>query len=330
MIKEPEYAALLKYRRNGLTEQIHYGVILHMNKDGIISKIGEDKGYKFYHRSCMKPLQVSPLIDLALDKKYNLSEEEIAVCCASHTGDLYHQEIIKNILKKAGFSEDDLLCHPHEPLSKDEQNRLIKNNLEIQKLHNNCSGKHSAMLLICKELGFNTKNYKDFENPLSDFIIKQVCNLCEVDKKEIVISKDGCGLPVTATTLEALGRGFLNLFCDNKYEKIKSAFLNNPYVIGGKNRLDSEIINASGNLIAKVGACGLCVVINTQKQECIVVKIADSNMDARSIVTIDTLLQLKWPENDNFTDQIKNIYCKDIISQDNTLLGDIYSCFDID
>ena len=186
------------------------------------------------------------------------------------------------------------------------------------------------MLLICKELGFDTKNYKDFENPLSEFIINQVIKLCGTTKQEITVSKDGCGLPVIATTLEALGRGFLNLFCSPKYEKIKWAFLHNPYVIGGKDRLDSELINASGNLIAKVGACGLCVVVNPQKQECIVVKIADSNMEARSIITIDALLQLKWPENNNFTDQIKNIYCKDIISQDNIVLGDIYSCFNID
>ena len=155
-MKEPEYSKLVKYRRNGLVEQIHTGIIIHMNKNGIINKIGNDNNYKFYHRSCMKPLQFSPVIDLNIDKKYNLSLEEIAVCCASHTGDTIHQEIIRNILKKANFTEDDLLCLPHEPLSKDEQKRLIINNTKPQKIHNNCSGKHSAMLLICKELGFDT------------------------------------------------------------------------------------------------------------------------------------------------------------------------------
>ena len=118
MLKEPEYAQLLKYIRNGLVEQVHYGIILHMNKHGIINKIGEDNNYKFYHRSCMKPLQVSPLIDLGLDKKYNLTPDEIAVCCASHTGDIIHQEKIRALLKKAGFSENDLLCAAHQPLSK--------------------------------------------------------------------------------------------------------------------------------------------------------------------------------------------------------------------
>ena len=212
MLKEPEYADLLKYRRNGLVEQIHCGIILHMNKKGIIKKIGNDNNYKFYHRSCMKPLQVSPIIDLNIVEKYKLSEEEIAVCCASHTGDVIHQDKIRSILSKSEFSENDLLCLPHEPLSKQEQIRLIKNNINPQKIHNNCSGKHSAMLMICKELGFDIKTYTDIKNPLSDFIINHVCKLCEISRTDIVISKDGCGLPVIATTLEVLGKGFLNLF----------------------------------------------------------------------------------------------------------------------
>lgn len=326
--KEAEYIKLVEYNRNGLNEQVHFGIILHMNKKGIIKKIGNDNGYKFYHRSCMKPLQVSPIIDLGLDKKYNLTLEEIAVCCASHTGDLIHQEKIKSILNKIGYKEDDLLCPPHSPLSKEEQKRLILNNLEPTKIHNNCSGKHSAMLSICKEMNFPTSNYKDLDNPLSDFIISHVCKLCEVNKEDIIISKDGCGLPVIATTLEELGRGFLNLFTNKKYEKITKAFLNYPYLIGGKNRQDSEIINASQNLVAKVGACGLCVVVNIEKEECIVVKIADSNMEARTIATIDALLQLKWLDIVS-SSQVNNIYIKKILSQDNEVLGSIKSCFNL-
>ena len=45
MSKEPDYACLLKYSRNGQTEQVHYGLIVHMNKKGVINKIGNDNGY---------------------------------------------------------------------------------------------------------------------------------------------------------------------------------------------------------------------------------------------------------------------------------------------
>ncbi len=324
-MKEPIYAKLVEYKRNGLTEQVHFGLILHINKNGIIQKIGEDNNYKFYHRSCMKPLQASIMFDLELDKKLKLTLEEIAVCCASHSGTKEHQMYINNILKKAGMNEDDLLLVPTTPLSKDEQEFLLKNNLPYKKIHHNCSGKHALMLAICKELGYSTKNYKDLSHPLTDLIVSQVCKLCETNKDEIIISKDGCGLPVIATTLEQLGRGFLNLFSDYKYRKIKEAFLNFPILIGGYGRLDSEIIKSHKGLIAKVGACGLCVVVNIEKQECILVKIADSDYNARTITVLDSLKQLKWPEADwQISGQENNMR---IYTVDNELIGQINTCF---
>ncbi len=329
-MKEPAYKKLLEYHRNGLAEQVHYGLIVYMNKKQVISKIGNDNSYKFYHRSCMKPLQAASLIDLQLDKKYNFTQQELAICCASHTGDIIHQNTVLSVLNKIGFSEADLLCKPQDPLSRTEKVRLIKNNITPRPIHNNCSGKHSAMLAICKEKNFDVRNYKNFDNPLTEFVLNRVCELCEIDIKNAQISKDGCGLPVLATTLEELGRGFLNLFTNPKYEKLTSAFINNPFIIGGEKRLDSDIMSADKNhiLAAKVGACGLCVVVDILREECIVVKIADSNMDARALVTIEALKQLNRPEYSNeFFDRLDYIYSKDILSQDGDMLGKAVPCF---
>lgn len=323
---QPEYAKLVEYYRGELVEQVHYGIILHINKNGIINKSGNDNGYKFYHRSCMKPLQAAVISDLNME----LDTDEIAVCCASHTGDLIHREKVLSVLNKFGFTQDDLLCKPHLPLSIEEQKRLIKNNIKPDKIHNNCSGKHALMLAVCKKMGFPVKNYNDLSHPISELIINNVCMLCEVSKDEIIISKDGCTLPVIATSLEALGRGFLNLFTSEKYKRITQAYLTYPYLIGGNYRLDSEIINASTNLVAKVGACGLCVVVNLEKNECLVVKIADSNMEARAFAVINALLQIKWLDiNDITSNQIKQIYIKEILSQDKEVLGRVVPTFSI-
>ena len=92
----------------------------------------------------------------------------------------------------------------------------------------------------------------------------------------------------------------------------------------------SEIINISDNLISKVGACGLCVVVNLDKEECLVVKIADSGMEARSITVIEALLQLKWPDvNKLSSGTLNNIYIKKIKTQDGEILGEIRPCFSI-
>ena len=88
--------------------------------------------------------------------------------------------------------------------------------------------------------------------------------------------------------------GYLNLFCNPKYEKIKNAFLNNPYIIGGEDRSDTKIIENSKNIVAKVGAGGLCVVVNVATEEAFVVKICDCNMQARELVVAKVLENLHW------------------------------------
>ena len=91
-------------------------------------------------------------------------------------------------------------------------------------------------------------------------------------------------------------RGYLNLFTNMRYEKIKNAFLNHPYLIGGENRLDTKIIQNSENIIAKVGAGGLCIVVNLEKEEAFIVKISDCDMKAREYVVVQSLKNLHWAD----------------------------------
>ena len=49
-------------------------------------------------------------------------------------------------------------------------------------------------------------------------------------------------------------------------------------------------------LFAKVGAGGLCVVVNTKTQEGFAVKIADCDMKARELVVIEMLKKLGWAD----------------------------------
>lgn len=286
-------AKLITYIRDGLIEQEHFGYVVRANKDRIIEKIGEDKNYPFFLRSCAKPLQAALMIDYGLDTKYNLTEEEIAVCAASHAGEQIHVELVKNILDKFEISPDKLKCGDHEPISKSAQDELLLNGKKATALHNNCSGKHTMMLGLCKLNDWDMDNYDNINHPLQQAIKKRIYELCEI-KNEYPITKDGCGVPIHSMPLGNIIKGYLNLFCNPRYEKIKNAFLNHPYVIGGENRTDTKIISESHNLVAKVGAGGLCAVVNTELEEGFIVKICDSNMQAREIVTIDLINNLHW------------------------------------
>ena len=295
-LKNTEPAKLVTYIRDGLIEREHFGYVVRCDKDRIIEKIGDDKNYPFYLRSCAKPLQAALIIDYGLDKEFNLTEEEIAICAASHAGEKVHVDIVRGILEKFEIPEVKLKCGKHAPISQTAQNELLMNGEQSTAIHNNCSGKHAMMLGLCKLNDWDMDNYDNLNHPLQKEILKRIYQLCEVKTEDYPVTKDGCGVPVPSMPLINIVKGYLNLFCDPKYEKIKNAFLNHSYTIGGENRTDTKIIANSDGLIAKVGAGGLCVVVNPQIEEAFVVKICDADMSAREFVTVDLINNLHWAD----------------------------------
>lgn len=291
----PRPEILVKYLRGTLVEEEHYGFRMLANKERVLEYSGETGHYPFYLRSCAKPLQASLLIDYGMDIKYDMSDEEIAICCASHAGEDVHLEVERNLLNKLGIDETFLKCGLHKPLSKTKQDEMLLKGEVENVLHNNCAGKHIMMLGLCKMNGWDLTAYDEEEHPLQIKIKEKITELCEL-KHRFPMTKDGCGVPIMSTPLEDMLRGYLNLFTNPRYEKIKNAFLNHPYLIGGENRLDTKIIQNSENIIAKVGAGGLCIVVNLGKEEAFVVKISDCDMKAREYVVVQSLKNLHWAD----------------------------------
>ena len=291
----PRPEILVKYLRGTLVEEEHFGFRLLANKEKVLDYTGETGHYPFYLRSCAKPLQASLLIDYGMDIKYDMTEEEIAICCASHAGEDIHINAEKSLLNKIGLDESLLKCGIHKPLSISAQRQMLLNGEVESVLHNNCAGKHIMMLGICEMNGWDLKTYDEFEHPLQLKIKEKISELC-VLKHRFPMTKDGCGVPIMSMPLEDMLRGYINLFTNPRYKKIKNAFLNYPYIIGGENRLDTKIMQNSHNLIAKVGAGGLCIVVNLDKEEAFVVKISDCDMKAREAVVVKSLKNLHWAD----------------------------------
>ena len=290
---EPEL--LVEYVRDGLVEQEHYGYIVLSDKDRAFDFTGDAKNYPFYLRSCAKPLQASLIIDFGMDKFYDMTGDEIAICCASHAGEEIHVNTAMRLLRKIGLDESYLKCGLHKPLSKTEQAKMLKSGIPENILQNNCSGKHIMMLGLCKMKNWDLKTYDSPEHPLQQAIRAKITGLCRLTH-EYPVTKDGCGVPIMSMPLTNMLHGYLNLFCNPKYEKIKNAFLNHPYIIGGEDRTDTKIIENSDGIAAKVGAGGLCIVVNIETEEAFVVKIADCDMKAREMVVLQVLKNLHWAD----------------------------------
>ncbi len=320
-------ALILQYLRNNIPEQQHFGFVLQCNKKEILFTFGDSHDEPFFMRSCMKPLQATLLIDFDLINYFKLNSEEIAICAASHAGEPEHIRVIKKLLNKIGMNENDLKCPPSQPLSKTAQLDLIKRDKQPGRIHHNCSGKHILMLMACIKNKWSIENYDKMTHPLQLAVIEKVRVVTQY-QDEITISKDGCGLPICAIPLHNIALSYLNLFLSKKYSEITKSILKHPYLIGGTQRLDSEIINASnGTLVAKVGAGGLCTIVNLEKKEAIIVKIADANMTTRSIVTIETLKNHGWLSNEQITgSSLQFLYDKTIKTSHGELVGEI-ECF---
>lgn len=305
----------VEYMRDGLLEEVHQGEFIQYSK-----LTGNEDTTPYYLRSCAKPLQASLLIDYGA----NLTAEELALICGSHAGEDCHIEIAKKLLDKFGLDENHLKCGIHTPLSRTMQDKMLIKGEKARAIHNNCSGKHIGFLIACTLKHWDLETYYEPAHPLQIAIKEKILSLCNVNSDIYPITTDGCGgvnnssssiypsttdgcgVPILSMPLRNMLIGYINLFKNPKYEKIKEAFLNYPYIIGGENRLDTEIIQNTVGIIAKVGAGGLCIVINTKINDGFIIKIHDAGMDSRRIAVLEMINRLGWGKID-YDNKIKTI-----------------------
>ena len=281
----------IEYVRDGLVEEFHEGLFM-------LSTEPYDT-IPYYLRSCAKPLQATLLIDYGID----LTEEELALCCGSHAGEECHIRVAKQILNRFDIDEKYLKCGVHAPLARSMQDKMFLRGEKAGAIHNNCSGKHIGFLVICKTKGWDMETYDRPEHPLQIAIKNKINNMCEVTSS-YPVTTDGCGVPILSMPLKNMLIGYKNLL---QYEKIINAIQKYPYIFGGENRLDTEIIEKTQGLIAKVGAGGLCIVFNVKEQIGFVVKINDCSMEARRFAVLEMINRLGWG-NIEFDKTIKTLH----------------------
>src|SRR5262245_19304711 len=66
-----------------------------------------------YPRSAIKPLQALVLIESGAADAFGLGDAEIALACASHSGEKRHVDVVRAWLNRLGLSEADLECGVH-------------------------------------------------------------------------------------------------------------------------------------------------------------------------------------------------------------------------
>jgi len=299
---------LAKVIRGETLESVHRGTLIVIDGDGkTIAEVGDASGVTFW-RSAAKALQAIPLITSGAADAFGFTEKEIALACASHSGESFHTKLALEILEKLGLSEADLRCGAHSSFHKETSDAMKKAGESPTQLNNNCSGKHAGMLAFAKYSGADIETYLSPENPVQQAILETVSLFTEIPENEIKIGIDGCSAPNFAVPISAMARAFAKLIKPPKDfdEKLKDACkrivsskLRFPEYVGGSVRLDTKIMQAlPGKIICKVGAEGVwsAGVLPCEKWEkglAVALKIEDGNDNrARPVVVIELLRQL--------------------------------------
>jgi len=334
-----EAPVLAKVFRGDTLESVHRGHLVVMDGEGqIVHSLGE-ANLVTYFRSAAKPFQALPMIVSGAAEHFDFTDDEIAMACASHSGEPFHVEIVARMLEKIGCAEGDLKCGIHLPFNDAEANRLLRSGEHATPLQNNCSGKHTAMLAFAKHIGADLKTYDAIDNPIQQEILKTVAAFAELPPGEVRIGIDGCAAPNFALPLSAMALCFANLInppdtfgedVKNACSRIVAAMRDHPRLIGGTERLDTMIMDAApGKMISKVGAEGvwLCAVLPNDiftSGLAIALKIDDGDdRRCRPVAAVEALRQLGvLPE-----DALRDISPMKIKNRRGDLVGRIEASF---
>jgi L-asparaginase II len=305
----PAPEPLVEVTRGGITESRHRGHVIAVEPDGkIVAYLGAPETVT-YLRSSAKPHQAIPLITSGAADRFTFTEKEIALACASHSGEPMHVEVVASMLQKVKLNPEALKCGIHEPFSPEVTRQLRERGEQPNVLQNNCSGKHAGMLALAIHLGADIETYYQPDNPVQLAIGRVVSQFSGVPIEDIAVGIDGCGVPVYGITVKTMALMYARLvsppadFDDNTREacrRIVSAMTNCPELIGGtSDRLDTEIMRAAnGRLVSKVGAEGVYTVGVLPSEEWprglgLALKIEDGDDHrARPTVVIESLRQL--------------------------------------
>ena len=271
--------------RNGYVESRHRGSVVALRADGSSAlRIGAVDRPVFL-RSCAKPLQAVAMLRAGWQP---LDDEQVALASASHSGEERHVAVVRRILDTARLDESALDNTPDLPLDVAEARALIRSGGGPDCVHQNCSGKHAAMLATCVSLGWPTGGYRDRDHPLQRAIAATIEDLAR--ERIAAVAVDGCGAPIFAVSIAGLARAFSALATAEagSERRVADAMRAHPYLVGGRGRDVTALMKAVDGLVAKDGAEGTYVAAASDGSAA-ALKIDDGASRARAPVMVAAL-----------------------------------------
>jgi L-asparaginase II len=263
-------------------------------------------------RSCAKPFQIMPLVQSGGFDELHWGDDQLALACASHGGEPEHVAIAQQMLNDIGLEDGDLACGPHDPLSSRGMKLLRESGARLTRLHNNCSGKHAAMLARAQTAGWPTYGYERRDHQVQRQCLEACAAWAGLAPDEIGQAIDGCGVVAFALPLESMARAWARLARaardrDEVPARIVHAISTRPFLIGGTDRFDTVLMQETeGRVVAKIGAEGVHSVGIPERGIGFAVKVDDGAQRAqfpavlRALQLLDALPETLPPRLEEF------------------------------
>ena len=297
----PKHVPVAISTRGGYPENVFYGSLAVVDRDGkLIASVGDVES-PIFTRSALKPLQALPLLANPRFAEYGLTPREIALLCSSHNGEAIHAETAQRLLAKIGLTDAALQCGSHAPYWYKWNHQKPEEGKRWSSYFHNCSGKHSGMLLQAKLLAASTETYLNPEHAVQQLIRDAVAYAVgEANPAAMPWGTDGCSAPNFAVPLKGLARAFAwlsNVDDDARYGNapriLFEAMAAHPHMVSGEGRNDLALATAGrGDWATKVGADGVQTLASRSRGIGIAAKVSDGNGKALMVAFCSALEQL--------------------------------------
>jgi L-asparaginase II len=248
----PSAVPLVRVVRSGLVESVHLGHVAVCDADGRLMAWAGDPGRMLFARSSMKPLQAAVSLRAIGEE---LPDRQVAIMCASHNAEPIHLRAVRAVLRGGELTEDDLRCPQGYPLD----DRAMARSRAPRRITHNCSGKHAGMLLASVRAGWSVETYRRASHPLQRRVSAAV--RLGTGRDEVWIGVDGCGVPVHGMPLAAMATLYARLARPDRFgelapwvERCGAAMLAQPYLVAGRGRTDTALMEAVPSVLCKEGA----------------------------------------------------------------------------
>jgi len=280
-------------------DSVHRGSIAVVDGNGHLLFAVGDPHVPTMTRSTLKPFQALPFVAAGGVERFGYSAAQVALLCASHSGEPRHVEAVAGMLAQAGNTEGDLQCGAHAPGHYEAHGQLPPPP-PYSPLAHNCSGKHSGMLAYCVLCGLPKQDYLAFDHPLQQAIREAVAHYFEMTQADLVAGVDGCSAPNYAVPLSRLAFGFAKLAAghdDDRYGRaprvLADAMMRHPEMVAGEARSDLALMRLGrGDWLSKIGAEGVQGIGIRSAGIGIAIKIADGGKRALRPVIAAVIEQL--------------------------------------